>query len=231
MNLAIDRAAFVSIIGRGETRIGAMMLPPPDGVWGMPAAELAQVEGYSPDIAASRAKAQELMGKLGYSASNPLKIKVSTRNIPVYRDSAVLLIDHLRHAFIEGELEPLDTSVWYVRLLKKEYQVGMNVQGVGIDDPDVVLFENFACDSERNYTGYCNKDLVTLFHKQSQMLDFEARRKLVWDIDRKLQEDGARPVIYHDRGSTCWWPQVKGVRISTNSIYNHWRFEDVWLDR
>jgi hypothetical protein len=24
---------------------------------------------------------------------------------------------------------------------------------------------------------------------------------------------------------------VKGVKLATNTIYNHWRFEDVWLDR
>ena len=231
MNLAIDRAAFISVIGRGEARMGAMMLPPPAGVWGMPESELAQVEGYEPDATARRAKAQALMGKLGYSAANPLKITVATRNIPAYRDPAVLLIDHLRSAFIEAELEPLDTAAWYVQMVKKDYQVGMNVQGVGIDDPDVVLFENFACGSERNYTAYCNPDITTLLHKQSQMLDFTARRKLVWEIDKKLQEDGARPVIMHNMNSTCWWPQVKGVKLANNSIYNNWRFEDVWLDR
>jgi peptide/nickel transport system substrate-binding protein len=26
-------------------------------------------------------------------------------------------------------------------------------------------------------------------------------------------------------------PQVKGVTIMVNSIYNGWRFEDVWLDK
>jgi len=24
---------------------------------------------------------------------------------------------------------------------------------------------------------------------------------------------------------------VKGVKLAVNTIYNHWRFEDVWLDR
>ena len=231
MNLAIDRQAFVDILGRGETLIGATLMPPPAGVWGMPAEELRAVEGYGTNPATSRAKGQEIMRRLGYSPEKPLRIKVSTRNIPVYRDNAVLLTDHLKHVFIEGEVEPIDTAVWYTRMIKKDYQVGMNVQGLGIDDPDVAFFESFSCDSERNYTAYCNKDMEALFHQQSRMTDFTARRKLVWEIDRKLQEDGARPVIMHDRAGTCWWPAVKGVRMSANSIYNHWRFEDVWLDR
>ena len=61
--------------------------------------------------------------------------------------------------------------------------------------------------------------------------DFEKRRRLVWEIDRKLQEDGARPMIYHNRAATCRYPRVKGVTIMVNSIYNGWRMEDVWLDK
>jgi peptide/nickel transport system substrate-binding protein len=38
-------------------------------------------------------------------------------------------------------------------------------------------------------------------------------------------------VIYQTQGATCWWPHVKGLKLAVNSIYNHWRFDDVWLDR
>lgn len=231
MNLAMDRQAFVDIIGLRETVIGATLLPPPAGVWGMTPEFMATVPGYEPDMAIRRAKGQQIMRELGYGPDKPLKIKVSTRNIPTYRDNAVLLIDHLKSVYIEAELEAIDTPVWYARMLRKDFQVGLNVQGVGIDDPDVVFFETFGCESERNYTSYCNRDLEALYQKQSRMTDFNQRRQLVWEIDRKLQEDGARPVIMHDRGATCWAPAVKGVRLSSNSIYNHWRFEDVWLDR
>lgn len=231
LNLALDRSAFVEILGRGQFRTGATLMPPPDGLWGMPSSEMANLEGYEPDMAARRAKAQEIMRKLGYGPDKPLKLKVSTRNIPSYRDPAVLLIDHIKHAYLDAELEPIDTGAWYTRMIKKDYQIGLNVQGMGIDDPDVAFFESFACGSERNYTAYCNQDMEALFRRQSQITDFAARRKLVWEIDRKLQEDGARPVISHQRAGTCWWPQVKNIRLSSNSIYNHWRFEDVWLDR
>jgi peptide/nickel transport system substrate-binding protein len=63
------------------------------------------------------------------------------------------------------------------------------------------------------------------------MKDVDARRKIVWDIDKKLQEDGARPVVFHAKAGTCWWPRVHGITIAKNTIYNHWRFEDVWLDQ
>jgi peptide/nickel transport system substrate-binding protein len=53
----------------------------------------------------------------------------------------------------------------------------------------------------------------------------------VWEIDKKLQEDAARPIIFHELAATCMQPQVKGLTIMVNSIYNGWRMEDVWLDR
>jgi peptide/nickel transport system substrate-binding protein len=54
---------------------------------------------------------------------------------------------------------------------------------------------------------------------------------MVWDIDRKLQEEMAKPIIAYGRAAACWWPQVKNLTIHTNSIYNNWRFEDIWLER
>ena len=92
--------------------------------------------------------------------------------------------------------------------------------------------KGFKIDSvhARNYSAYCNPELDKKFEEQSMMTDQEKRKKLVWEIDKKLQEDGARPIIFHDRRGTCWQPHVKGLTIMVNSIYNGWRFEDLWLD-
>ena len=59
----------------------------------------------------------------------------------------------------------------------------------------------------------------------------KADGQIVWQIEYLLNEDVARPIIYHDRAATCWQPQVKAYTQHGNSIYNGWRFEDVWLDK
>jgi peptide/nickel transport system substrate-binding protein len=46
-----------------------------------------------------------------------------------------------------------------------------------------------------------------------------------------LAKDGARPIIFYNRGATCWEPRVKGLTIMVNSISNGYRMEDVWLDQ
>ena len=40
-----------------------------------------------------------------------------------------------------------------------------------------------------------------------------------------------RPIFYHRRNGTCWRPEVKGINLQVNSMYNNWRMETVWLDR
>jgi peptide/nickel transport system substrate-binding protein len=82
----IDFKAFSQILSQGHHLEGAAMLPPPYGVWGMPKEMLATLPGHATDIAKSRAEGKAIMEKLGYSAAKPLKIKVATRNIAIYRD-------------------------------------------------------------------------------------------------------------------------------------------------
>ncbi|MBS0550064.1 MAG: ABC transporter substrate-binding protein [Proteobacteria bacterium] len=227
----IDVKAFSQILSQGHDLDGAAMLPPPAGKWGMPKEMLATLPGHAADVEKSRAEARKIMEKLGYSASNPLKIKIATRNIAIYRDPAVILIDQLKKVYIEGDLEPIDSSVWYNKIAKKDYQLGMNLTGVAVDDPDVNFYENYYSTSERNYTGYNNPEVDKLIDQQSAETDVDKRKKLVWEIEKKLAEDVARPTIGYNVANTCWDPKVKGVNLQVNSIYNGWRFEDYWLDK
>ena len=143
----------------------------------------------------------------------------------------MLLIDQLKEVFIDGELEIVETALWYPKMYRKDFKIGLNLTSGGVDDPDQQFYENYACGWDRNYSGYCNPELDKEFDRQSVEADQEKRKKLVWEIDRKLQEDSARPIIFHGIAATCWQPQVKGLTMMVNSLYNGWRFEDVWLDR
>jgi peptide/nickel transport system substrate-binding protein len=231
MMLTLDRKSFVDIMGEGKLGIGGAMMPLPDGRWGMPPEIQSQLPGYAADVEKSRAEARKIMEGLGYGKDKPLKIKVTTRALDSYKDAAVILTDHLKQIYIEGDLFVADSTVWYNVMQKKDYTVALNVTGVGVDDPDANLVENYLCKSERNFTNYCNPEVDKLITEQSKEADVEKRKKIVWEIEKQLAEDAARPVIYHSRTGTCWYPQVKGIIRHQNSIYNQWRFEDVWLDK
>jgi peptide/nickel transport system substrate-binding protein len=229
MALALDRKSFIDILGEGQGDIGGAMLPPPEGLWGLPPELLSTLPGYGPDLAKSRAEARSIMQGLGYGPDKFLPVKISARNIPLYRDPAVILIDQLKEIYISGELELIETANWFSKLARKDYMVGLENGGSAVDDPDQQFYENYSCGAERNLNGYCNPELEKLFERQSIEADQQTRKQLVWEIDRKLQEDGARPIIYHLRGATCRQPRLKGLTTMSNSIYNGWRLEDVWL--
>jgi peptide/nickel transport system substrate-binding protein len=232
MALTIDRRPFIDVLSEGKADIGPAMLPPPEGLWGMPPERLKSLSGYDPDVQKSRAEARRIMQRLGYGPDKPLPVKVATRNIPLYRDPAVMLIDQLKEIYIAGELDIVETANWNPKITRRDYTVGMENTGVAVvDDPDQQLYESYACDSDRNFTGYCNRELETRFRRQSAEADPAKRKELVWDIDSALQEEGARPVLYHMRGATCWRPPVRGLTTMVNSMYNGWRLEDVWLDK
>ena len=139
------------------------MLPPPNGVWGLPPEELKTVIGYGDDVKKNRDEARKLMEKAGYGPNKHLALKVSTRNLAVYRDPAVILIDQLKDIYIDGELDVVESGIWFAKVARKEYSIGLNLTGAGIDDPDQTFYENFGCGSERNYTNYCNKDMQKQF--------------------------------------------------------------------
>jgi peptide/nickel transport system substrate-binding protein len=231
MALTIDRRAFIDIITLGLGDIGGAMQPAPEGVWGMPPEILRALPGYDPDVAKNRAEAKKIMERLGYGPDKRLKVKVSIRNIAPTRDPAIILIDHLKEIYIDGDLEPVDTTQWYPKILRKDFTVGMVVSENALDDPDQQFYENFTCNAERNYTGYCNPELDRLIDRQSMEPDIDKRHQMVWQIERKLAEDSVRPVLFHMRQAMCIKPQLKGLTAMVNSIYNGSRFEDIWLDR
>jgi peptide/nickel transport system substrate-binding protein len=187
--------------------------------------------GYDPDVATSRVKARKIMEKLGYGPKNRLAITVTTRNLAPYRDPAVILISQLKEIYIDANLNPLDTSQWYPTLMRKDYKVALNVTETAVDDPDVAFYENYKCGALRNYTNYCNPEVDKLIDQQSVESDPQKRKKLVWEIERKLIDDDARPIMFYTRVANCREPQVKGLTTMVNSIYNSWRFDQVWIDQ
>src|SRR5437899_1972612 len=229
MALSLDRQSFIDILTEGEGDIGGVMQPPPAGLWGMPPDMLQTLPGYDPDVQKNRGEARHLMQKLGYGPDNRLKIKVSARDLPYLRDPTVILIDQLKQVYIDGELETIDTTNWFPKVMRNDYIVGLT-GGQGGPDPDQNLHQLYGCGGELNFSGCCSPEVDKLIEQQSSEANQEKRNQLVWEVERKLAEDGARPIIFYDRRATCWQPRVKGLTLMVNSLFNGWRMEDMWLD-
>ena len=151
-----------------------------------------------------------------------------------YRDPAVILIDQLKEIYIDGELEPVDTAELVSRRsTRKDYTIGAQPDRQRRSTiPTRQFYENYACGSERNYTGYCNPEIDKLIDEQS-MRSRPGEAQASWSG----RSSASWPRTWRGRSSsttaarTCWQPQVKGLTMMVNSIYNGWRMEDVWLDK
>ena len=230
MALGLDRQAFIDILGHGKAFLAVNMQAPPQGKWGVPADVLKTWFSYG-DPAKQRAEAIKIMEKLGYGPDNRLKVKVSTRDFNNFRDPAVILVDQLNKIYFDATLDVIESSQWYNKLYTRNYSVALNLAGAGVDDPDGVLMMGFKSDSLSNFTKYNNPEVDRLLELQAQEADPVKRKEIVWQIEKILVEDVVRPIIFHGNQATCWQPYVKGHVQPENSIYNSWRFDQVWLDK
>ena len=232
INLMIDRQAFQQVFGGEKSGfLSGVLMSPPYGVWGLAAKDLQDINGYNHSERTrlqSQKQAQQILRSKGYSSANPLPLLISTRDVRIYRNAATLLAGQLSQTFIRPTIRVIERSLWHARIRKGDFQIGMNITGLGPDDPDAMYFENYVCESERNYSGYCNQELEQLFQQQSHTRSFRQRLKLVHQIERRLLKDNARPIILQLQGYTIWSPRVGGLRLR-QSAYHGWRMEDVWI--
>jgi peptide/nickel transport system substrate-binding protein len=230
MALALDRQAFIDILAEGQGEIGAVLQPPPGGLWGMPSDMLKDLLGYGSDVKTNRQHGRALMEKLGYGAGKRLKVKLTTRDLSFYRDPSVILLDQLKEVHIDGELEPVETGAYFPKIRRKDYTVSLNLQTSG-PDPDPIFDIFYGCGSSLNWDGYCNPEVDKMIEQQSRETDEQQRRQQVWTLERKLAEEAGRPIIFYASAASCWQPTVKGLTLMVNSVFNSYRYEDVWLDK
>jgi peptide/nickel transport system substrate-binding protein len=99
-----------------------------------------------------------------------------------------------------------------------------------VDDPAANFYENYACGSPRSYGDYCDELVRKLIDQQSRELDPKKRLTLVVQIQRKLEEDAARPVMGWRTDRFAMQPYVKNL-VPHPVVYHCCRLQEVWLDR
>jgi peptide/nickel transport system substrate-binding protein len=143
----------------------------------------------------------------------------------------VLLNSQLKEIYIETDLDIVDTTQWYPKIMRKDFTIGAVPMETGVDDPDQMFYENFYTGAARNYSGFSDTEFDKLVDQQSIETNPDKRKQIVWQLERKLAEAAVRPVLFFPVAASCQQPYVKGLTIMVNSIYNGWRMEDVWLDK
>jgi peptide/nickel transport system substrate-binding protein len=227
---AIDRRSLIHAVHQGGAAMGASLAPRPHGAWGLLEKDLLALPGYGKDAAAEKDRARKLLAEAGYSASNPLRVEMATRAIAIYVDMASFVVNELKQVGIEATLKQIETAQWHAMATRGDYQIGANLTGIGPDDPDANFYENYACGSPRNYSFYCDEQTMKMIDQQSAEVDPKKRLELVWALQKKVEDDAARPLLNWRIDHFAHWPHVKNL-VPHQSIYNWGRMQEVWSDR
>lgn len=228
MALALDREAFITILSQEASHISGNMMRF-RGLVGHAEGEARGAHWLHRHNRGARSKARKMMEELGYSPQKKLGVKVSTRNLASYKEAAVILVDQLNQLHFAAELEIIESTVWFARFARQDYAIALNLTGSSVDEPDAHWSR--AMLATPSFTRYCNPEVAKLLELQSAERDVAKRRELVWEIERILDGDVARPVILHGRTAQCRQSYAKGHVRAANSIYSNWRHVQVWLDK
>jgi len=229
VSYSVDRGALIRVVLQGGAVPAVAMMPKPYGVWGLLDKDLAGLPGYGKP-ADMKEQARKLLTEAGYGPGRPLKIEMVTRAIAVYVDMASFVINELKQVGIEATLKQVETAQWHPMATRGDYQIGANLTGLGVDDPDANFYENFACTSPRNYGGYCSELVMKMIDQQSQELDPARRLAQVVAIQKQLELDAARPTLDSRLDYFTVWPHVKNM-VPHNNIFNFGRMQEVWREK
>ena len=223
LSLAMDRAGFVQAVLQGGGVPGAALAPPPIGFWGLAGKDVPRGN--------DKARARALLAEAGHGPSNPLKLEVVTRNIAIYRDGASFVVDDLRQVGVEGTLRLIETAQWYGVSTRREYQIGSSLAGYGVDDPDSDPLRELPLQVGAELPGLLRRGRRTSSSRSSPRSSTpRSGWRSLARIQKKLEDDAARPVLAWRYDYFAHWPHVKNL-VPHHTPYSYGRMQEVWLDR
>jgi peptide/nickel transport system substrate-binding protein len=222
---AIDRQGLieaVSIRGQPTPAIAAGLIE-----WSLPIDQLgegAKYYQYDPK------EARRLLADAGF----PKGFKTQLTATPGYgRDliDAVQLIQRfLKDVGIEAELKLQEYGAYVATTAQGKFE-GMVAGPFGIAwEPDSPLYRAYASDSSWN-TGHVNDPTITaMLKEQRRTKDLEARKKLIFDIQRYAAEQQYYVYTNSSMITGTWQPYVKNYAPNLSFDFGS-RVAVLWLDR
>lgn len=230
LSQAIRREAFAEL-GKQTGVVGTGSYPL--GPWAMPAARRRQLIGYGPDMNQRVTHAKALLaayeqdkGKIDWSH---LKLQCST-NIPVTCENAQIIQQLLKKIDVNIELEPMLVAQHRGGEVSGDYLLSTLLAGFDFDDPIDTFGQMFVSRGGRWYQRHSVPEIDTLFERQKFIVDPEARREVVWEMDQVAMHQAAFLVLHWIDLHHVQWNVVKGWTATPNARSTNARMDYVWLD-
>lgn len=215
MSLVVDRQQILDTVLFGDGEIA--------GPISMVYKEFALRPNYKLDIP----QAKKLLAEAGY----PNGFETTIMAPPEYPDNvayAQIIKQNLKQIGIEAKINTIEWGVFLKEWLGGNYDTAVLTSGP-LADPDAFMYDYFHSKSPRNRTKFLTGELDDLVTQQRETVDVEKRKKLLYDIQKKILDDIVPNIyLYSEYGLELHQDYIKGYKSSNLTRYY---FSEAWRDK
>ena len=222
---AIDRQAIIDAVWvKGE-----LSGPMPRGLkeWSLPVDQLgegAKYYRYDPQ------EARRLLADAGYPNGFKAQLTATPGYGSDFTDSVQLVVRHLKDVGINAELKLQEYGAYMATTIQGKYE-GMTMGPFAVAwDPDDALYGPYFPEQPRNRSHVSDVKLTAMIKEQRWVKDLEARKKLIFDIQRYMAEQQHYVCLLSPMYTGSWQPYVKNHAANPTFDYGS-RVAALWLDR
>jgi peptide/nickel transport system substrate-binding protein len=222
---AIDRQAIIEAVwGRGAPTPAVSR-----GLveWSLPIDQLgegAKYYQYDPQ------EARRLLAEAGYPKGFKTQLTVTGGLGRDRVDEAQLVQRYLKEVGIEAELKIQEYGAYVATTVQGKFE-GLVDGPIGVVwEPDGRLYRAYASDSSRNIGHVNDATLTAMLKEQRRTKDPEARKQLIFDIQRYAAAQQYYVYLNSTTITTSWQPYVKNFAPNHSFDYGN-RAAALWLDR
>jgi peptide/nickel transport system substrate-binding protein len=225
LSMAIDRQGVIDAVYlKGQP---TPAIAPGLTAWSLPIDQLgegAKYYQYSPK------EAKRLLAEAGYAKGFKTQLNFTSGYGRDMVDSVQLLEQYLKEVGIEVELKQQEYGAYIATTFVGKYE-GMAVGPISIAwEPDSVLYGMYEPGNLRNSSHVNDPKLLAMLQEQRRTKDIEARKKLIFDIQRSIAEQQYYVFTISIAYACTWQPYVKNYAPNLSFDYGG-RVAALWLDR
>ncbi len=221
---AIDRQALIdAVVLRGAP---SPAVAPGLAEWSLPIEQLgagAQYYQHNPR------EARRLLAEAGFPKGFKTLLNTTGGWGPDFLDAVQLVQRDLKAVGIEAELKIQEYGAHFATTIQGKFEGMAMAPGAPGWEPDFVL-EGYMAHSPRNNGHINDPKLTAMVQEQRRTKDLEARKKIIFDIQRYVAEQQYRVLLTSGMITGSWQPYVKNYAPNQTFDYGS-RAAALWLER
>jgi peptide/nickel transport system substrate-binding protein len=222
---AIERQAMIEAVWvRGTLSSG---VAPGLAEWSLPIDQLgegAKYYRYDPK------EAKRLLADAGYPKGFKTALTATGGYGRDLLDAAQMVLHDLKEVGIEAELKLQEYGAYQATTGQGKFEgLAMGPYGVGLE-PDSALYGPYMPDRPRNRGHVNDPKLAAMVKEQRRIKDLEARKQLIYDIQRYAAEQQYYVYLSSQVITSSWQPYMKNYAHNLTFDYGS-RIAVTWLER